>query len=213
MHEGRTPHARHRWAAANALGVDESVLWPETVRAAVKVGPERELVAFYPFRSGVPQALWRTLIGDARRVLTFAGYTNYFLWLEQANLASTLRRKAEQGARVRFLLGDRDSDVTRRREEVEAVPLTVSTRISVTLSELTKLADVPNVEVRFSDQHVSLSVFRFDDQMLVCQHIADRLGHDSPTMHLRRRQDDGIFDRFALHVDQLWQTGRPGDPD
>jgi hypothetical protein len=60
--------------------------------------------------------------------------------------------------------------------------------------------------VRFSDQHVSLSVFRFDDEMLVCQRIADRLGHDSPTMHLKRRQDDGLFDRFAFHVDQLWQT-------
>ncbi|MQA27842.1 MAG: XRE family transcriptional regulator, partial [Micromonosporaceae bacterium] len=33
---GRTPHPRHRWAASDALGVDESVIWPDVVRSAVK---------------------------------------------------------------------------------------------------------------------------------------------------------------------------------
>jgi hypothetical protein len=27
-------------------------------------------------------------------------------------------------------------------------------------------------------------------------------------MHLRRAQDDGMFDRFADHVEELWSRGR-----
>ena len=44
----RIPHPRHRWAAAEALGGDEAVLWPEAVRSAVKTGPDREIVAVTP---------------------------------------------------------------------------------------------------------------------------------------------------------------------
>jgi hypothetical protein len=53
-------------------------------------------------------------------------------------------------------------------------------------------------------------VFRFDDQMLVTPHLVSNLvGHDSPMLHPRRMQDDGLFDRFAAHVDALWAPGRP----
>jgi transcriptional regulator with XRE-family HTH domain len=206
--EGRVPHPQHRWAAAKVLGVDEAVLWPEAVKTALKTGPDREVVSVYPFRSVVPKSLWRDLISNSTTEITFAGYTNYFLWLEMPNLRTTLRRKADQGVRVRFLIGDPDSAVTTGRESVEDVPLTVSTRIRVTLDEFAKLRDQASVEGRFSDGHISLSVFRFDDDALVCTHIADLLGHDSPTFHLRRRQDDGIFDRFTHHVEHLWERGR-----
>ena len=64
-------------------------------------------------------------------VVTLAGYTSYFLWLELPNLCGVLRRKAKNGCRVRFLLGDPDSEATRHREAVEDVPLTVSTRIRI----------------------------------------------------------------------------------
>ncbi|MFE5810967.1 hypothetical protein [Streptomyces sp. NPDC056491] len=138
-----------------------------------------------PYRSAAPASLWKSLVTKTQRELVFAGYTNYFLWLEQANLASALRRKA-----------------------AEDVPLTLSTRIAVTLSELEKLGDVSGIEGRFETGHVNLSVFRFDDEMIVTPILARRVGHDSPMMHLRRRQADGMFDRFAAHVEELWSRGR-----
>ncbi|MFF3086747.1 hypothetical protein ACFVRB_17090 [Streptomyces nojiriensis] len=79
----------------------------------------------------------------AHRELEFAGYTNYFLWLEQANLAGALHRKALGGCRVRFLIGDPSSPVTAAGEAEEGVPLTLSTRIAVTLSELEEGRDGP----------------------------------------------------------------------
>jgi hypothetical protein len=96
----------------------------------------------YPFRSACPKSIWRNLISAAGSEIVFAGYTNYFLWLEHPNLAKVLKRKAQQGCKIRFLMGDPESDVTRYRETVENVPLTVSTRIRITLSEICGQAGV-----------------------------------------------------------------------
>lgn len=204
----RIPHARHRWAACEALGEEEAALWPTAVRSALKTGPDREVIQVFPYRSAAPAALWRSLITKAQHELTFAGYTNYFLWLEQANLAGALRRKAQTGCRIRFLIGDPESPVTLAREAEESVPLTLSTRIAVTISELHRLREVGNIEGRFETGHVNLSMFRFDDEMIVTPILARRVGHDSPMMHLKRTQADGMFDRFADHVEELWSRGR-----
>ncbi|MEU9336698.1 DUF5919 domain-containing protein [Streptomyces sp. NPDC048290] len=204
---GRIPHARHRWAVSEALGEQEGVLWPTAAKTAIKIGPDREVAEVFPYRSACPASLWRTLIANAQRELTFAGYTNYFLWLEQARFGSALRSKAASGCRIRFLVGDPDSDLTRSREEEEAVALTLSTRIRVTLSELEKVRG--SVDARFSSGHAYLSVFRFDDDMIVTPLLTHKVGHDAPTLHLRRHQDDGLFDRFASHVEELWSRGRP----
>jgi transcriptional regulator with XRE-family HTH domain len=206
--EGRVPHPRHRWVACELLGVEERVLWPDAMRSAVKTGPDREVAAVYPFRSACPKAVWRQLIASAAAEMTFAGYTNYFLWLEHPNLRSALRRKAEAGCRLRFLIGDPDSEITRRREEIENVPLTVGTRIRITLDELAKLRGTSGIEARYGDEHIAMSVFIFDRDMLVTPHLANLVGHDSPMLHLRRHQDDGLFDRFAYHVNELWSRGR-----
>jgi len=208
VQDSRVPHPRHRWAACEVLEVDEAVLWPEAIRATIKTGPDREVAAVYPYRSACPASLWRRLITDAKSEITFAGYTSYFLWIEQPNLGAALRRKASQGCRVRFLVGDPDSEVTRHREEVEATSLTVSTRIAVTLDELRKLRGTDGIEARFSDRHIALSVFAFDDDMIITPHLANLVGHNSPAFHFRRRQDDGVFDRFALHMQSLWNDGR-----
>ncbi len=211
LYEGRIPRPGTRAAAARKLGVEEVVLWPAAAKAVMKTGPDREIVSVYPYRSACPSSVWRSLITDAESSLTFAGYTNYFLWLEQPNLAAALRKKARAGAAVRFLLGDPDSDVTRRREGVERTALTVSTRIRITLEHLHHLGAVDGLEARYSthEGHISLSVFRFDDQMLVTPHLSNLVGHDSPMLHLCRLQDDGMFDRFAQHIETLWDAGRP----
>ncbi len=207
--DGRVPHPQHRYAAAEALGADQEMLWPDGIRRNIKTGPDREIVAVYPRRSDCPKSVWRSLISGATRDITLAGYTNYFLWLELPNLRGVLRRKAEGGCRVRFLTGDPDSEVTRRREQLEDVPLTVSTRIRITLDELAKLGAVPGIEARFSDEHLAMSVFVFDDQMLMSTHLAHLVGHDSPLFHIQRLTEGGLYDRYAYHVAELWKNGRP----
>lgn len=202
----RVPHPQTRDEVATALGVDANVLWPKI--RGLTAGPDREIVATYPYRNACPTALWERLLDDAKRQVVYAGYTNYFIWQEQPRMPERLAAKAASGCAVRFLVGDPESEVTRQREAIEAVPLTVSTRIRITLDALSRIEDGA-VEARLSDGHIALSVFRFDDEMLVTPHLANLLGHDSPLLHLRRRGAGGLFDRFAEHVEALWRDARP----
>lgn len=208
------PHARTRAAVSAYLGVSEEMLWPKAVKTALKTGPDREIVAVYPYRSACPKAIWAELVERAKSEIYFAGYTNYFVFLDQPHFHLTLRQKLDEGVRVRFLLGDPDSEVTRAREAVEDVALSVSTRIRITQENLARVGEYERLEVRHSapedaPNHVGLSVFRFDEDALVTPHLARLVGHDSPMMHLRRKDDHGMFDRFAEHADELWDRGRP----
>lgn len=208
------PHARTRADASDYLGVPEEMLWPRAVKTAVKTGPDREIVSVYPYRSACPSGVWAQLVADAKRELFFAGYTNYFLFIDQPAFHLTLQRKAQHGVRIRFLLGDPEGVVTQQREEIEQSALSVSTRIRITLENLRKVGNVEGLEVRYSapedaTNHVGLSVFRFDQDALVTPHLARMVGHDSPMMHLRHREPHGMFDRFADHAEELWSRAQP----
>ncbi|MGP3951639.1 XRE family transcriptional regulator [Streptomyces sp. 7N604] len=190
------------------------MLWPKAVKDRLKTGNDREIVHSYPYRSACPSTVWADLIADATDDLFFGGFTSYFLWTQAPALPDALRRKTQSGCRVRFLLGSPDGEVTRQREEIEDVTLTVSTRIRMTLEQLDKMGEVEGLEVRFSApvdamNHVSLSVFRFDDEALVTPHLARLVGHDSPLLHLRRCDDRGMFSRFMEHSEELWSRGVP----
>ncbi|MFJ3955013.1 hypothetical protein ACIPXV_34120 [Streptomyces libani] len=175
-----------------------------------QTGHDREIIAAYPFRSAAPTSLWAALIDGASQNLAFAGYTNYFLWQQHPRLGARLKAKADAGARIRFLVGD--PGVGRHAQAGRSggrPPLAVSTRIKITLDALEKMGECRGVEAQFSDQHIALSVFQCDDQMLVTPHIASLLGDESPVLHLRRLEDDGLYDRFASHLTALWESGRP----
>ncbi len=209
-----TPHAGNRATTASALGVDEEMLWPKAVQGRIKTGNDRELVRSYPCRSACPSPVWAELIESAGTDIFLAGYTNYFFWSQVPHFADTLRRKVESGCRVRFLLGDPSGEITHQRETVENVALSVSTRIKITLENLDRLGPLQGLETRFSApldaaNHVSLSVFRFDDNALVTPHLARLVGHDSPLLHLHRHESGGMFDRFAEHIDELWERAEP----
>ncbi|MFF7437779.1 DUF5919 domain-containing protein [Streptomyces sp. NPDC008122] len=193
------------------------MIWPKAVQDRVKIGGDREILRTYPYRSACPSTVWAELAAGAERELFLAGYTNYFFWTQVPHFSATLRRLAESGCRVRILLGDPDGEVTRQREVIEDVALSVSTRIRMTLGELDRLGHVDGMEARFSAaedavNHVSLSVFRFDEQALVTPHLARLVGHDSPLLHLRRHGDAGMFDRFAEHAEELWERSVPVQP-
>ncbi|MQY33125.1 hypothetical protein SRB17_10850 [Streptomyces sp. RB17] len=180
----------------------------------MKTGGDLEIVRSYPYRSACPSTVWGELVASTKEELFFAGYTNYFLFIDQPNFVSTLRGKLESGCRVRFLLGDPEGEITRQREAIEDVALSVSTRIRITLENLRKLGNAEGLEARYSApedaaNHVSLSVFRFGSEALVTPHLARLVGHDSPLLHLRKRDSGGLFDRFTEHAEELWGRATP----
>lgn len=209
-----TPHARNRTDACRALGVDEEMLWPQSIKDRIKTGSDREIIHSYPYRSACPSTVWADLVAGAEADIFLAGYTNYFFWTQIPQFANVLRQKAGQGCRVRFLLGDPEGETTRQREAIEDATLSVSARVRITLGELGRIGPIEGIETRFSADedavnHVSLSVFRFDHEALVTPHLARLVGHDSPLLHLRRQGDGGMFDRFAEHSEELWTRAVP----
>lgn len=210
--QGRMPYPRHRQAVAELLGEEPHVLWPEAVRRTVKVGHDRELIGVYPRRSDLPRDFYRNLIAKARTRLWFGGYTSYFVWVDGPQVGDMISRKANAGAQVRFLLGDPESEVTRARDEFEASPLTLGTRIRVTTDAIDKInaASLRPIDVRFTDRHVAWSVWVFDDDAIQTVHIGAGLGHDSLTTHWRRHGPGGGFDRLVDHFTCLWGLARPG---
>ncbi|MFE4678927.1 hypothetical protein [Streptomyces sp. NPDC056723] len=143
-----TPHARNREDAARALGVDEEMLWPQVVKDRIKTGSDREIIHSYPYRSACPSTVWSGLSQSAESDIFLAGYTNYFFWTQLPNFSGLLREKVAAGCRVRFLLGDPEGEVTRQREVIEDVALSVSTRIRMALGELSKLGPLDGLVAR-----------------------------------------------------------------
>jgi len=209
----RVPHPRTRDEVSRYLGVSETVLWPNKA-SIVKTGPDREVLSTYPYRSACPASVWGQLIAGAKKDVFLAGYTNYFFWTQQPGFDRTLKELSARGVRVRFLMGDPEGEVTLARERIEDTTFKLSARIQITLENLAKVGELEGLEARFSAaedamNHVGLSVFRMDDDALVTPHLARLVGHDSPMWHLRKRDEHGMFSRFAEHAEELWERGRP----
>ncbi len=206
--EHRTPYPSLRWAVAEALGVDEVSIWPQAARAALKVGPDREVLAVYPTRSAMPTAVWERMIGDATREIALCAYSSTILWTLMPDLSKVLRAKAESGCRVRVIIADPSSPFVAADEAATKVPLKLTTRIEQTRYLLEPLHDV--VEVRESALGFGRSVFRGDNDALLSIWPHGIWGGDYPVFHLRRHQDGGVFDQMAVrHVEALWEAAAP----
>ncbi len=66
------------------------------------------------------------------------------------------------------------------------------------------LADVPGVEFRQHQTSLYNSIFRYDDQMLVNQHIYGTYGYLAPILHLRRVPGSDLFDTYARSFELIW---------
>lgn len=205
----RTPQPRLRAAAADILGMDETMLWPNAARNAIKTGPDREVVAVYPTRFSIPTDVYRRMFTAARTEIALCATSYYGLFNRLPDLSDILRDRAEAGCRVRVIVGDPTSPVIQRANDIrhQHEPMSWADTIGYTLTRLEPLRDV--VEVRQTDMAWGRSVYRLDGDAMVCLYVA---GPETtfPYLHLRRRQVDGIFDQLAVrHVDGVWEAAQP----
>lgn len=206
--EYRTPHPRLRRTAADVLGVDEMTLWPQAARAALKVGPDREIVSVYPSHSAVPSTVWQRLFAEAQQEIALCGTSPHWLWWYVPDLSRLLRDRAEAGCRVRVVIGQPGDPLVAADELATGAPLTLSARIEQTQHLLEPLRNV--VEVRRTPLGFGRSVYRGDDQAAADWWLHGQPGTDFPVIHLRRRQAGGLFDQIAVrHVEALWEFARP----
>jgi hypothetical protein len=71
------------------------------------------------------------------------------------------------------------------------------------------LAGVSGVQIRTHQTTLYVSIFRFDDSMLINNHTYGSAASHAPVMHLRRVPGGQLFDFYARSVDRVWATGEP----
>src|SRR4051794_36925908 len=147
--KGRLPHARNRARTAQLLGVDELELWPELADDRRGRGlSDGEFVRLYPHRGSVPHERWYELLESTREQFDVLVHAGLFLPDGRSDLAALLRRKAQDGVRVRLLYGDPGSAAIALRGAEEGIGDGLAARIRLVLTYMRQAFDEPNVTVR-----------------------------------------------------------------
>ncbi len=203
-----TPRRTTAHRAAKLLSVSASWLWPdlETDRES---GSHAEIVTLYPHRSEVPRHLWLDLLtGADRRVWLYAN-ASLFLPEDNPDSIDVIRRKAESGLDVRILMADPDSPECVQRGVEERLFDAIPARVRMALSYYASLADVPGVQFQLQSETLYNSIFVYDDEMLVNQHIYGTYGYMAPILHLRRMEGADFFDMYIKSFERVWEISSP----
>ena len=142
---GRVPHRQTRLKLAALLGEDEPYLWPDGLGEAQRRDvANAEILEVYPHRSLVPAELWAEMFGRAKTDIGILVHAGGFL-AESANVHRMLRKRAENGVRVRMLLGDPDSPEIHRRGDEEGLGEGVAYKVRNALALFRPLLDIDGV--------------------------------------------------------------------
>lgn len=199
-----TPRRSTAERAAKLLGVSSLWLWP-TLAADRQAASQAEIVTLYPHRSEVPRHLWLDLLSTANKRIWL--YANASLFLPEDNPESIdiIKQKADSGTDVRILMADPDSELCMRRGVEERLFEAIPSRVRMALSYYAPLVGVPGIEFRLQEETLYNSIFAYDDDMLINQHVYGTYGYMAPTLHLRRMEGGDFFDMYVRSFNRVWE--------
>lgn len=206
----RVPYPKSRHAIAAKLGERERYLWPTAIpddRADQVSGSE--IVKVYPHRSAVPNDLWDRLLNQATTYIDILVYVGMFM-TEKPHLLTSLENKANNGAQVRLLFGDRDSEAVIQRSLDEGIGRsTISAKVDHALAHFKPLTNVPGIEIRIHGTVLYNSIYRFDEEMIVNPHVYGKIASHAPAMHLRQLSAGSLFTTYNESFETVWQDAKP----
>lgn len=205
---GRTPHPKTATRAAKLLGVPAPWLWP-SLQSSEPVGAAREVAGFYPHRAQMPKTLWLDAIVSSRDQIDLITYASLFLPEDNPDSVPLIRHKAENGVRVRIALGDPDSPEIELRDREERMSGGIPGRIRMALAYYRPLVNIPGIEFRLHRTTLYNSIYRFDDQMFINQHIYGTYGYLAPILHLQESDGGDLFSTYARSADLIWGEAYP----
>lgn len=210
---GRVPYRRHRYAVSSRLGVDEGYLWPDALtKDQVTAASASELVALYPHRSEVPRDVWRRFFDSADEEIGVLVYAGLFL-AEDTGLLKVIRKKANAGARVRFLIGDHDDPHIAERGDQEGVGDAMAAKIRNALVLYRTIRDVEGVEFRTHRTVLYNSIYRADNQLMVNSHVYGLPAPQAPVWHLRKVAGGEFGTIYLESFERVWDTAAPMSED
>jgi transcriptional regulator with XRE-family HTH domain len=203
-----TPRRSAAHRAAKLLGVPAAWLWPE-LETDQEPASQSEIVGLYPHRADTPRHLWFDLLAQAKSRIWLFANASLFLPEENPQSIDLLREKAENGVTVRILMGDPDGPEAALRGVEERLYDGIPGRIRMALTYYSPLAGVPGVEFLIHRTCLYNSIFRYDDEMLINQHIYGTYGYIAPILHLRRAEGGDFFDTYVNSFERVWETAFP----
>jgi transcriptional regulator with XRE-family HTH domain len=206
------PHRSTAARAASLLRRPADWLWPSMASPGGSFASS-EVVAFYPHRSVSPKQLWIDLLESARSEIVLMAYASLFLPEENPRSVEVLRAKAAAGVRVRICLGDPDTPEIALRAQEEELFDGYAGRIQMAMAYYRPLLGVPGVEFHLHRTTLYNSIYIYDDQMLVNQHVYGMYGYLAPILHLRRAPGADLFDMYATSLERVWQRSYPYAPE
>ncbi len=209
----RTPHRTTAYKAAKLLNVPAAWLWPALDRDPVNQAAGGEVVAFYPHRAETPKQLWLDLLTSANQQIDLFADAALFLPEDNPESIDIIRHKAENGVAVRIMLGDPGTPEMELRGREERLYDALVGRIKMALAYYRPLASVAGVTFHLHRTALYNSIFRYDDQMLVNQHIYGTYGYIAPILHLRRIEGCDLFDTYMRSFEIVWEQSYPYTPD
>jgi hypothetical protein len=139
----------------------------------------RDLVNVYTHIGEVPPSLWHRSAQAAQQIIEIAVNAEPVL---PHDLTDIIAGKAEAGVEIRVCIGH-----------------SISTPI-----------DIAGLSPRRNAHPDMISIYRFDGVMLVWLNRGgpglDRFG---PVLHLKRIEDNGVFDGYAYVLSELWDKAIP----
>jgi hypothetical protein len=163
-----------------------------------------QVVAFYPHRADTPKKLWMDLLVHAQEEISLFANASLFLPEENPEAIEILRAKAADGVRVRILLGDPDHPAMELRGREERLFEAIPGRIRMALAYYRPLVDVEGIEFRLHGTSLYNSIFRYDDQMLINQHIYGTYGYIAPILHIRKMAGGDLFETYMKSFELVW---------
>ena len=206
---GRIPRARHRARIAHLLQCPEHDLWPDVIETTQPPDDRRELTSIYAHADDHRAPDWQTLLPTARQQIDLLDPTLHDL-LTAPHTIDLLADKARSGCQIRILIAHPKSIwITALAHqlghtEIDDQGNTILDReLNQSLHHLHQLAGHDRIELRAFWAERTLSILRFDDQMLITTHLHAVPGTHAPLLHLHRRDDHGPFDQYATHLDAI----------
>jgi hypothetical protein len=163
-----------------------------------------QVVAFYPHRADTPKRLWMDLLVGAHEEINLFANASLFLPEENPEAIEIINNKAASGVRVRILLGDPAHPAMELRGREERLFDAIPGRIRMALAYYRPLVDIDGIEFRLHGTSLYNSIFRYDDQILVNQHVYGTYGYLAPILHLRKVPSGDLFETYMRSFELVW---------
>ena len=139
-----------------------------------------------------------------RSVFEFLGFSE-----DNPDSIAIIRRKAEAGLDIRIMMADPDSPECIKRGIEERLFDAIPARVRMALAYYAPLAGIPGIEFRLQAETLYNSIFAYDDEMLINQHVYGMYGYMAPILHLRRMEGGDFFDMYVSSFERVWEVSSP----